>query len=65
MNMECTLHVFENIAPNAKEKPAISNHARAAQMYGNVWMLVRLESSPRNMTLVYVNIQPIMIRLLR
>lgn len=33
--MECTRQVFENIAPNAKLKPAISVQARAVHMYGN------------------------------
>lgn len=33
--MECTLHVFENMAPKARLNPAIRSQALAVQMYGN------------------------------
>lgn len=65
VKMECTRQVFENMAPNAKENPAINNHARAAHMYGNILTLVIRLLRPRNMTLVYVNMAPMMIRLFR
>jgi len=65
VKMECTLQVFENIAPNANENPAISNHARAAHMYGNMFILVIRLLRPRNMTLLYVNIAPMIIKLFK
>lgn len=50
VKIECTLQVFENMAPKANENPAISSHALAVQMYGKAVMEVSLESRPRNMT---------------
>lgn len=52
VNMECTRHVFENMEPKANEKPAISSHALAVQMYGNAATLDNCESSPRKITLL-------------
>ena len=63
--MECTRHVFENIEPNASEKPAMSNQALAVQMYGKASMLVSVESRPKKITLLYVSMQPIIMRLFR
>ena len=65
VKIECTLQVLENMAPNAKENPAISNHALAVQMYGNAVSLDNCESRPRKMTLLYVSIQPIIMRLFK
>lgn len=65
VKIEWTRHVLENIEPNAKEKPAISSQARAVQIYGNASTLVSVESRPRKMTLLYVSMQPMMIRLFR
>lgn len=52
VNMEWTRHVFENMEPKANEKPAISSHALAVQMYGNAATLDNCESSPRKITLL-------------
>lgn len=65
VKMECTRQVLENIAPNANEKPAMSSQARAAQMYGNMFTLVIWLFRPRNTTLLYVNMAPMMIKLFR
>lgn len=51
VNIECTRHVFENMAPKAKLNPAISSHALAVQIYGNAAMLLSPLSNPRNITL--------------
>lgn len=63
--MECTLQVLENIDPKARENPAIKSQALAVQIYGNAVTLDSCESKPKNMTLLYVSIQPIIIKLFR
>lgn len=63
--MECTRQVLENIEPKANENPDIKNHALAVQMYGNAVTLDNCESKPRNMTLLYVIMQPIIMRLFK
>lgn len=65
VKMECTRHVLENIAPKAREKPAIRSQARAVQIYGNAVMLLKPLSIPRKITLRYVSMQPMIIKLFK
>lgn len=65
VKIECTLNVLLNIEPKAKVKPAIRTQARALQIYGKLYSLVRPESSPNIITLVYVSMHPMIIRLFR
>ena len=63
--MEWTRQVFENIEPKARVNPAISVQMRAVQMTGSALSLVRCESSPSRITLVYVSRQPMIIVLFK
>ena len=63
--MEWTRHVLENMEPKASVKPAINVQMRAVQMTGSAASLVKCESRPSRMTLVYVSRQPMMIVLFR
>lgn len=51
--------------PKASVNPAISVQIRAVQMYGSAASLVRRESRPNKMTLVYVSRHPMMIILFK